>query len=80
MAARRVAKVGIDVGYKMGDGVGAFWRHSINTEPIAVYSVVLAAIGIYPSFSCRGEPTNDGTLVCVFRNRPGVRWPQNLPT
>ena len=45
MAARRVAKVGIDVGYKMGDGVGAFWRHAINTEPIAVYSVVLATIG-----------------------------------
>jgi hypothetical protein len=45
MAARRVAKVGIDVGFKMGDGVGAFWRHAINTEPIVVYSVALAAIG-----------------------------------
>ena len=50
MAARiprnRVARIGVDVGYKMGDGVVAFWKHAWHSEPIAVFSVVLAAIGI----------------------------------
>ncbi len=45
LPSARIARVGIDVGFKMGDGVVAFWRHAINTEPIVVYSVALAAIG-----------------------------------
>jgi len=34
-----------DLGYKMGDGYVAFWKHAHRTEPIVVYSVILAAMG-----------------------------------
>ena len=47
MAARnRAARVAVDVGFKMGDGVGAFWKHAYNTEPIATFSFALAVVGI----------------------------------
>ena len=41
----RAAQVGVDVGFKMGDGVIAFFRHFHKSEPIALYSCVLAGVG-----------------------------------
>ena len=73
MAARRVAKVGVDVGFKMGDGVGAFWRHAINTEPIVVYSVALSAIGIFHVCACKQSRNDNGMFVrshnCICRSQ-----------
>eukprot|EP00292_Cryptomonas_paramecium_P032763 CAMPEP_0113675474 /NCGR_PEP_ID=MMETSP0038_2-20120614/8036_1 /TAXON_ID=2898 /ORGANISM="Cryptomonas paramecium" /LENGTH=78 /DNA_ID=CAMNT_0000592253 /DNA_START=23 /DNA_END=259 /DNA_ORIENTATION=- /assembly_acc=CAM_ASM_000170 len=43
---KRALQVGIDVGYKMGDGFGAFWKHFAYSEPIAVLSLVLSGVGI----------------------------------
>jgi hypothetical protein len=35
----------VDTGFKMGDGVGAFWKHAYNTEPVATFSFALAVLG-----------------------------------
>jgi len=35
-----------DLGFKMGDGVVAFWKHAHKTEPIVVYSVILGFSGM----------------------------------
>ena len=42
MAGRKVFH---DLGYKMGDGVFAFWKFAHKSEPIAVYSVLLGFAG-----------------------------------
>ena len=36
-----------DLGFKMGDGVFAFWRFAHRTEPVVVYSVVLGFLGTF---------------------------------
>ena len=54
MAGRKVFH---DLGYKMGDGVFAFWKFAHKSEPIAVYSVLLGFAGSRTSpLLCRPLP------------------------
>ena len=54
MAGRKVFH---DLGYKMGDGVFAFWKFAHKSEPIAVYSVLLGFAGSRTSpLLCRPHP------------------------
>jgi len=43
MVARKVFH---DLGFKMGDGVFAFWKYAHKTEPVVVYSVILGFAGM----------------------------------
>jgi len=47
-----------DLGFKMGDGVFAFWKFAHKSEPVVVYSVILGAVGIYLALAACTPPTS----------------------
>ena len=50
-----VRKAFHDLGFKMGDGIVAFWKFAHRTEPVVVYSVALGILGraffLFPTLS-----------------------------
>lgn len=55
-----------DLGFKMGDGVFAFWKFAHRTEPVVVYSVILGFAGTL--FPDPLNPTSCPSRMCVCRS------------
>jgi hypothetical protein len=75
--ARMVARKAFhDLGFKMGDGVIAFWKFAHRTEPVVVYSVALGFLGASsaPLLQCaRPRPPPHGApAVLLPLETPGV--------
>lgn len=60
-----------DLGFKMGDGVVAFWKYAHRTEPVVVYSVALGFAGASsPPPLPRDPPTTSQALPLPRWQRP----------
>jgi len=77
--ARMVARKAFhDLGFKMGDGVIAFWKFAHRTEPVVVYSVALGFLGASsaPLLQCarpRPPPHGAPAVLLPLETRPAFR-------